>query len=206
MAMAMAAGEEGILRLHGTHGHVRVATISHLAVQHLIHILLLLVSLVEIVVVEFIVKVVGVFLFIVPFHSRTPFVAIVPSPALRTGLRPVLAFILVTRAADWKPTLVTSGKELAFQSHAHIIPADLADVAVHIAQRLHRPICRYDNELIPLVGSSDQARISLHCLKAPNFTRAWLRIKLDYHKTQHGSGNCSFKIAMHSWKLTTARP
>jgi hypothetical protein len=63
-------------------------------------------------------------------------VAVVAGAALRASLGAVLAFILVARAAHWKATFMAGRKELPFRSHAHVVTADLADVAVHIAQRL----------------------------------------------------------------------
>lgn len=75
----------------------------------------------------------------IEFHT---FVAVVTGAALRTCLSAILALILIARAAHRKPTFMAGSEEFPFWSHSHVITADLADVAAHIAQLL----CRLHNQ------------------------------------------------------------
>jgi hypothetical protein len=63
-------------------------------------------------IVEFIVNVINIFFLLITLNSRATFLSLVSSLALRAALVPLLALILIARAADREGTLIAGNKDI----------------------------------------------------------------------------------------------
>lgn len=161
----LAIGEERDLR-HGVnhmrHVNITSAAVAHVALQHGLKLIVLLILAHE---VELVLQIIDAVLFLVSGdssapckwfgqrsrsaddqqssrsgrHARRPrrltLEALEAGLALGADLVPLPPLVLVACAADWEGAFVAGHEQLPVHSETHVIPANLADLAAQLLQR-----------------------------------------------------------------------
>jgi hypothetical protein len=127
-------------------------------------------------IVEFIVQIINVFLLLVTLDSRATFVPLVSSLALRATLVPFLALILIAGTADREGALIAGDKNVTGGRNANRVATNLADLAIHALHWLSRgggvAVVADHDELVAVVRARHHPLVRRH-LCAPSALHAF---------------------------------